>query len=59
LEHDLLKNALAKVDDGDYAPIIETPYTIYHEQHERIADGVGQKLSGGNNRAGEESAMLA
>ncbi|MCM2466719.1 hypothetical protein [Methanoculleus oceani] len=51
-------NALAKADDGDYAPIIETLYTIYREQHGRIADAVGQKLSDGNSRIREENARI-
>ena len=51
-------NALIKADDGDYVPIIKTLYTIYHKQHGRIADEVGQKLSGENNRIGEERARL-
>ncbi|MCK8519825.1 hypothetical protein [Methanoculleus sp. 7T] len=51
-------NAFAKADDGDYAPIIETPYTIYREQHGRIAEEVGQKFSDGNSRIREENARL-
>ena len=51
-------NALAKADDGDYAPIIEALYTIYREQHGRIAEEVGQKLSGGNSRTREEDARI-
>ena len=51
-------NALAKADDGDYAPIIETLYTIYREQHGRIAEEVRQKLSDGNSRIREENARL-
>jgi len=43
-------NALAKADDGGYAPIIEALYTIHREQHGRIAEEVGQKLSDGNSR---------
>lgn len=51
-------NALAKSDGGDYAPIIETLYTIYREQHGRIADAVGQNLSDGTSRTREENARL-
>jgi len=51
-------NALVKADDGDYAPIIEALYTIYREQHGRIAEEVRQKLSGGNSRIEEENARL-
>mgnify|MGYP000174278306 CR=1 FL=1 len=51
-------NALTKADDGDYAPIIETLYAIYREQHGRIAEEVRQKLSGGNSRIEEENARL-
>jgi Fic family protein len=51
-------NALVKVDEGDYAPIIETLYTIYKEQHGRITKGVRQKLSDGNSGIQEENARI-
>ncbi|NLA99402.1 MAG: Fic family protein [Methanomicrobiales archaeon] len=51
-------NALVKADSGDYAPIIETLYSIYREQHGRIAEDVRQNLSGGNRRTKEENARL-
>jgi len=51
-------NALVKADDGDYAPIIETLYAIYREQHGRIAEEIRQKLSGGNSRIEEENARV-
>jgi len=51
-------NALVRADDGDYAPIIETLYTIYHQQHGRIADEVRQRLSSKNSRIQEENARI-
>ncbi len=51
-------NALMKADDGDYAPIIETLYAIYREQHGRIAEEVRQKHASGNSRIQEENARL-
>ncbi|MDK2916757.1 MAG: hypothetical protein PWR25_1314 [Euryarchaeota archaeon] len=51
-------DALAKSDGGDYAPIIETLYTIYREQHGRIAEEVGQTFSDGTNRTREENSRI-
>lgn len=51
-------NALVKADDGDYAPIIETLYAIYREQHGRIAEEVRQKYASGNSRIQEENARI-
>jgi len=51
-------NALEKADNGEFAPIVETLYTIYRDQHGRIAEEVRQKIAGGSSRVEEENARL-
>ena len=51
-------DALVRADDGEFAPIVETLYEFYQNQHGQIAQEVQQKLKDGGSKFRDDVADL-